>query len=101
MREEPTWAAMMRDDLQLFGLDQFATSGLVIIGQIRTGPGQHWSVRREFYGRVKQRFAAEGIAMPYLYLPAPGKLSFEAAADEALVRSPITPMLGPKAVKNP
>jgi small conductance mechanosensitive channel len=69
MRAEPTWAAMMRDDLQIFGLDQFAASGLVITGQIRTGPGQHWAVRREFYARVKQRFAAEGIEMPYLYLP--------------------------------
>jgi small conductance mechanosensitive channel len=73
MRAEPTWAAMMRDDLQIFGLDQFAASNLVITGQIRTGPGQHWAVRREFYARVKQRFEAEGIEIPYLYLaPAPG-----------------------------
>ncbi|HEY1858637.1 mechanosensitive ion channel domain-containing protein [Acidocella sp.] len=72
MRAEPTWAAMIRDDLQIFGLDQFAASNLVITGQIRTGPGQHWAVRREFYARVKQRFEAEGIEMPYLYLaPAP------------------------------
>ena len=68
MRAEPTWAAMMRDDLQIFGLDQFGPSALVITGQIRTGPGQHWAVRREFYARVKERFAAEGIEMPHLYL---------------------------------
>jgi moderate conductance mechanosensitive channel len=74
MRAEPTWGAMMRDDLQIFGLDQFGPSALVITGQIRTGPGQHWSVRREFYSRVKQRFEAEGIELPYLYLaPAPEK----------------------------
>ncbi len=96
MRAEPSWAAMMRDDLQLFGLDQFGASGLVITGQIRTGPGQHWSVRREFYGRVKQRFAAEGIDLPYLYLPAPGKLPFETAAGEALALSQIAPMAGAK-----
>jgi small-conductance mechanosensitive channel len=69
MRAEPAWGAMMRDDLQIFGLDQFGASALVITGQIRTGPGQHWSVRREFYGRVKRRFAAEGIEIPYTYLP--------------------------------
>jgi moderate conductance mechanosensitive channel len=74
MRADPTWGAMMRDDLQIFGLDQFGASALTITGQIRTGPGQHWSVRREFYARVKQRFEAEGIEMPYLYLaPAPDK----------------------------
>jgi small conductance mechanosensitive channel len=65
MRAEPQWGAQMRDDLQIFGLDSFGDLGLVIIGQIRTGPGQHWSVRREFYGRVNKRFAKEGIKMPY------------------------------------
>ncbi len=71
MRADPVWGTMMRDDLQIFGLDQFGASALTITGQIRTGPGQHWSVRREFYARVKQRFEAEGIELPYLYL-APG-----------------------------
>lgn len=65
MRAEPVWGAMIRDDLQLFGLDQFGALGLVLTGQIRTGPGQHWSVRREFYGRVQKRFAEEGIEIPY------------------------------------
>jgi small conductance mechanosensitive channel len=69
MREEPAWGAMMRDDLQIFGLDEFGASALVITGQIRTGPGQHWAVRREFYARVKRRFEAEKIEMPYTYLP--------------------------------
>jgi small conductance mechanosensitive channel len=69
MRAEPQWGAQMRDDLQLFGLDQFGASGLVITGQIRTGPGQHWAVRREFYARVKARFEAENIEIPYTYLP--------------------------------
>jgi small conductance mechanosensitive channel len=69
MRAEPAWGAMMRDDLQIFGLDQFGASALVITGQIRTGPGQHWAVRREFYARVKRRFAEEHIEMPYTYLP--------------------------------
>jgi small conductance mechanosensitive channel len=65
MRAEPQWGAQMRDDLQLFGLDSFGDYGLIILGQIRTGPGQHWSVRREFYGRVQKRFTAEGIQIPY------------------------------------
>ncbi len=71
MRSELRWGAMMRDDLQIFGLDQFGASALVITGQIRTGPGQHWAVRREFNARVKQRFEAEHIDMPYAYLAPP------------------------------
>jgi small conductance mechanosensitive channel len=69
MRAEPQWGAQMRDDLQIFGLDSFGASALVITGQIRTGPGQHQAVRREFYARVKARFEAENIEIPYTYLP--------------------------------
>jgi small conductance mechanosensitive channel len=64
MRAEPAWGAMIRDDLKIFGLDKFGEQGLVISAQIRTGPGQHWAVRREFYRRVQQRFAIEGIVIP-------------------------------------
>jgi small conductance mechanosensitive channel len=69
MRAEPRWSLMIKDDLQIFGLDQFGASALVITGQIRTGPGQHWAVRREYYARVKKRFEEEHIEMPYTYLP--------------------------------
>lgn len=65
MRADKKWGDMIRDDLQLFGLDEFGSLGLVITGQIRTGPGQHWAVRREFYARVLNRFAEEGIEIPY------------------------------------
>ncbi len=65
MREDKKWGEMIRDDLQIFGLDEFGQLGLVITGQIRTGPGQHWGVRREFCARVVKRFAEEGIEIPY------------------------------------
>ena len=64
MRAEPTWGSMMRDDLQINGLDQLGASALMITGQIRTGPGQHWAVRREFNRRMVARFAEEHIEIP-------------------------------------
>jgi small conductance mechanosensitive channel len=69
MRAEPSWGSMMRDDLQIYGLDQLGASALTITGQIRTGPGQHWAVRREFNRRMVARFAEEHIEIPYTYLP--------------------------------
>jgi small-conductance mechanosensitive channel len=60
---------MMRGDLEINGLDQFGASALMITGQIRTGPGQHWAVRREFNRRMLIRFAEEHIEIPYTYLP--------------------------------
>jgi len=100
MRAEPQWGAQMRDDLQLFGLDQFGASGLVITGQIRTGPGQHWAVRREFYARVKARFEAENIEIPYTYLPpapprpGPGAVGGEVGKQGQGGSAPWTPAKG-------
>jgi small conductance mechanosensitive channel len=99
MRQEPAWSVMMRDDLQLFGLDQFGASALVITGQIRTGPGQHWAVRREFYARVKARFEAEHIEMPYTYLPpAPPRVEGPVESKQGQGgAAPLDPPLGPRA----
>ena len=55
--------------------------------QIRTGPGQHWSVRREFYARVKARFEAEHIEMPYTYLP-PAPPRTQPAPETAVLPAP-------------
>ncbi len=65
MRAEPAWGAMIRDDLQIYGLDKFGEQGMVVAGAIRTGPGQNSAVRRELYRRVQQRFAADGIIIPF------------------------------------
>jgi small-conductance mechanosensitive channel len=65
MRAEPGWGSMMRDDLQIYGLDKFGEQGMVISGVIRTGPGQLDAVRRELFRRVQTRFAEDGISMPF------------------------------------
>jgi small conductance mechanosensitive channel len=98
MRAEPAWGAMMRDDIQIFGLDQFGASALVITGQIRTGPGQHWAVRREFNARVKRRFEDDGIDMPYTYLPpAPPRALQDAGQKEGQGALPPGPPQEPQA----
>lgn len=65
MRNDPNWEVMIRDDVQIFGLDAFGELGLVITGQVRTGPGQQAAVRREFQARVQKRFLEAGIDLPY------------------------------------
>ncbi|MDA8051305.1 MAG: mechanosensitive ion channel [Rhodospirillales bacterium] len=65
MRKDPEWAPMIRDDLEVWGLDQFAASSVVIACRIRTGPSQRWSVLREFNRRMKHRFDELDIEMPF------------------------------------
>jgi len=65
MRKDPEWAPMIRDDLEVWGLDQFAASSVVIVCRLRTGPSQRWSVMREFNRRMKKRFDELGIEIPF------------------------------------
>lgn len=67
MRAEPTWAAQISNDLELWGLDQFGASSVNIVGRIKTPAGKQYAVRREFNRRIKIRFDAEGIELPYNY----------------------------------
>jgi len=102
MRAEPAWGAMMKDDLQLFGLDEFGPNALVIMGQIRTGPGQHWSVRREFYGRVQKRFVQEGIEIPHnpqRVTIDPSVFQAAQARDDAARIAAVPPVVGPEIEK--
>lgn len=65
MREDGEVAEMILDDAEVFGLDRFGESAVVIKGRIRSVPGKQWAVGREFNRRLKQRFDEEGIEIPF------------------------------------
>ena len=65
MRAEPRWSGEIRDDLEVMGLHRFAETGVVIKCRIRCGPFGRWAVLREFNRRMKMRFDAEGIELPF------------------------------------
>ncbi len=67
MTAEPIWRAQILGDLELWGLDQFGASSVVITGRMKTPAGKQYAVKREFHRRVKLRFDAEGIELPYNY----------------------------------
>lgn len=65
MREDPQWSVAILDDVEVFGVDKFADSAVVIKGRVRTYPSKQWAVGREFLRRIKQRFDAEGVEIPF------------------------------------
>lgn len=65
MRAEPRWGAVIRDDLELIGVERLAENGVMIRTRIRTEPIQRWNVAREFNRRIKNRFDTLGIEIPY------------------------------------
>lgn len=67
LRADPAFAPMLLGDLEIFGLDSFGPSALVIKTRIKTLAGSQWTITREFNGRIKRAFDAEGIEIPFNY----------------------------------
>jgi small-conductance mechanosensitive channel len=63
MRQEPRFAALMRGDLDLWGVDKVEGSGVTVAGQIVCTDTGRWPVQREFNRRMKIRFEEVGIQL--------------------------------------
>jgi len=65
LREDSKFGPLMVDDIEIFGVDQFADSAVVIKGRLRTRPIKQWDVGREYRRRLKHRFDQEGVEIPF------------------------------------
>ncbi len=61
MRTDPRFTAMIRGDLDLWGVDQVDANMATLMGQIQCTDSGRWPVQREFYRRMKKRFQETGI----------------------------------------
>ncbi|MFV3127433.1 mechanosensitive ion channel domain-containing protein [Niveispirillum sp. KHB5.9] len=65
MQAEPDYGASILGPVEIAGVDAFQDSAVLIKGRIKTRAGQQWAVGREFNRRMKKRFDAEGITIPF------------------------------------
>lgn len=65
MREDAKFAHLIIEDFEIFGVDNFADSAIIIKGRVKTKPIQQWGVGREYRRRLKHRFDAENISIPF------------------------------------
>ena len=65
IREDVKWRPVIRDDLDILGVDKLGDSGVIIRIRLKTDPSQRWAVARELNRRIKRRFAELGIEIPY------------------------------------
>ncbi len=56
---------LMLGDIEVWGLDSFADSAIVIKMVIKTRPMKQWRIKREYQRLLKIRFDAEGIEIPF------------------------------------
>jgi small conductance mechanosensitive channel len=64
LRNEPRWTGVIRDDLDVMGVERFIDTAWVLRVRIKTLPGQRWAVVRELNRRIKYRFDELAIESP-------------------------------------
>lgn len=65
MRAGSDLAPYILEDIEMFGVDQFAESAVVIKARIKTMPIKQWDVGREYLRRLKHAFDREHIEIPF------------------------------------
>lgn len=65
LRSDESFGALILQPMEIFGLDSFGDSAVVIKGRIKTKPIQQWAVGREYRRRLKIAFDREEIEIPF------------------------------------
>ncbi len=65
LRSDPEFKDDILEPIEILGLDQFASSAVVIKARTTTLPIKQWKVGREFNRRLKKRFDELGIEIPF------------------------------------
>ena len=68
MKADPNYGPSMLDTIEIFGVDDFADSAVVIKGRLKTLPIKQWGVGREYRRRLKKAFDEHGIEIPFPHL---------------------------------
>ena len=64
LREETPWRDMIKEDIEVFGLDKFILNGFIVQARMKTASASRWAVRRELLRRLKLRFDELAIDSP-------------------------------------
>jgi small conductance mechanosensitive channel len=65
LRGDAEIGPLILEPLEVFGLDAFGDSAIMIKGRIKTRPIKQWQVGRAFNRLVKLRFDEQGIEIPF------------------------------------
>ena len=65
LRKDPDFKDDILGPLEVFGLDKFADSAIIIKARTTTKPIKQWYVGREFNRRLKMKFDERNIEIPF------------------------------------
>jgi len=77
MRNDPEYCKNILEPIEVFGLQKFDDSAIVIRARLTTKPLKQWGLKREFNRRIKKIFDQRGIEIPFphttIYMGQPKK----------------------------
>jgi len=62
---DPDFENKILEPIEIFGVDQFGDSAVIIKARFKTKPIEQWGVGREFRRRLKKAFDEQGIEIPF------------------------------------
>lgn len=65
LKNDPELGEHIIEPIEVFGLDKFGDSAIVIKARLKTKPIQQWTVGRAFNGRLKKAFDRNNIEIPF------------------------------------
>jgi small conductance mechanosensitive channel len=68
LRADPAFGPKILEDVEIAGVERWADSAVILRCRFKVRPLEQWNVRREYLRRLKKRFDAGGIEIPYPHL---------------------------------
>lgn len=62
---DPAYRDLINGDPEILGVNELGDSSVVLRGRLTTVAEERWTIRREALRRIKKRFDAEGITIPF------------------------------------
>jgi small-conductance mechanosensitive channel len=63
--QEQEWESVLLEEPEVWGVESLGNDSVVVRLVLKTHPGEQWRVARELRERIKARFDAEGIEIPF------------------------------------
>jgi small conductance mechanosensitive channel len=68
LANDPEWADRITEEPEMLGVDALKESSVILRARFTTKADERWAVRREALRRIKNRFDAEDIEIPFPHL---------------------------------
>lgn len=65
LKDDPEFTNFIIEPIEIFGLDKFADSAMVIKARLKTKPIHQWEIGREYRKRLKKAFNQNNIEIPF------------------------------------